>query len=625
MWDEFCSNHKIDSRLAQILTEDLKFTKITKVQYEVIPRFSKNQDVIVKACTGSGKTLAYVLPLYQQLISHHESILASIKENYGKDYSTIKGSDEADHFYTTKKGVLGVVLLPTRELAIQVYNIILTFSKHKSLEGLFSAVLLIGGKGIQYDIDKFSNESLFPTIIVATPSRLYDLVEKLDLEFRNTQVVVLDEADKMLELGYLQKLSHLISRFNKQRRTGLFSATINSQLQNMVITGMRNPVFIDVKFESKNLDDIFIKNLRNPERSKISIIENYIDQLDNIKKITQEIPMQLENYYILFDNYTEKFAILISLLERYADKKLMIFFATCNSVDYYSTVLGSSFSSMSTYKLHSKISKNRRRKDYCNFLKANKAILLTTDLSSRGIDVPDIDLIIQFDPPKNEEVFIHRVGRTARVGKKGESITFINSMEKQFINYLSLKKVKIDPMETPEYKAEESLKILHNANTADKLIYDRAVKAFVSFVKFYSEHDLKYIFDIKGLDIGNLATSFQLLRLPRIKEILGRNVKNFKQSDLDPSEIKYLDSNVGTQMAKKKEKSKMKQEERKIRKEIGEIDRQVKYSRSKSERKRIKNKNNMEEWKDLAEEEKLYKKFKKGKISKEEYNSLFTK
>lgn len=420
MWQEFKNKYSINDEIIKIIEEDFKFDKITKVQNIVIPEFLKNKDVIVKSCTGSGKTLSYVIPLFQRLLS-----LMKLNEEEGQQN-------------TTKDKILTVVLLPSRELCIQVFNIIIKFAEILK----FTYALFIGGKKLQIDLDKLNIN--IPNIIVATPGRLFDLHENVKFDFKHVELLILDEADKMLEMGYEVKLTSLIANLPKQRRTGLFSATMNSQIDNIVKAGMRNPIFIDIKvvINSANADinEIFVTNIKentdnnvkNIENSYFKIIENFDKNKDEISQLSQEVPIQLKQYYIMAERINEKFPKFYKLIFDYINghnnkepvKKLMIFFATCNSVDYFSIILSKLLPQTKIFKLHSKIAQKKRKLEYRNFIKCETGILLTTDLSARGIDVPDINVIIQFDPPKNEEAYIHRIGRTARAGKVGEVSIF---------------------------------------------------------------------------------------------------------------------------------------------------------------------------------------------------------
>lgn len=641
-------NLKLNEVLYDIITEKLNYKEPTIVQNEVIKRFNKNQDVIVKACTGSGKTISYVLPMFNILL------------NVLKDYEELRKDDNLSYFKSNEDlelketktdqflnlGILAVILVPTRELAVQVYDVINIFlEKIKSLK----ATLLIGGRRIDIDLLKFKND-FYPNIIVSTPGRLCDIDKQLTLSFNKLELLIIDEADKMLEIGLTPELSYLIDKFNKQRRTGLFSATMNSQMDNIIMSGLRNPVYIDVQFNTNNKDGLFMSN-SDSKLSTIKIIDDYFNRISEIKALQQEIPKQLDNYYVLMKSLSEKLPILLQILNHYLslNKKIMIFFATCSLVDYYSLVLSNEFKELKEkineneeliYKIHSKVSQKKRNTEYKKFLKCKAGVLLTTDLSSRGIDIPNLDIVIQFDPPKNEEIFVHRVGRTARVGKKGESYLFLmNNHEMSFLSYLKNKGIILKEVNKNTNNDKNDLLIdlnsniiqkqdekLLNFNISDKWIYDKAVKAFVSYVKFYTEHDLKYIFDSKLFDFGDFANSLQLCRLPRVKEILGRKISTFKNHlTIDPKNLVYLNKNIESQMKEKSVKSEEKRNEKKLRQEIIQIDKERRKNKSRHEKKKSKQMNSQKEWDDFADEERLFKKLKKGKISKEEYDKIFLK
>ena len=632
MWEELKEKLNISPEIINILTNIYKFDKITKVQYIVINEFLKNQDVIVKSITGSGKTLSYIIPLFQRLIKYSLEI-----ENY-------------------KNKILCLILLPSRELSEQVYNDINIFINN--ILEKFTCQLLIGGKKIDNDLDKLSNDT--PNIIVATPGRLIDIDDKMKLQFNELQLLIIDEADKMLDMGFEMAVSSIISKLPKQRRTGLFSATVTSNVENIIKAGMRNPIFIDIFINGKNNNNIFIEN----SDLKIKNLGNYGNfykiipfsednyQINNIKN---EVPKGLNQYYRLIKNIKYKIPHLIQILNSLynteKNKKIMLFLSTCNSVDYFNLLLPKIFkyfniNDYSIYKLHSKINQNKREKELKDFKQNfnNKInILLTTDLASRGIDVPDIDMIIQFDPPKNEDSYIHKAGRTARVGNSGISLLFLIENELPFITYMKQKFIYIENFPSllkEEYMEDKIdnksiLQCIKDINISDKWIYDKAVNSFVSFIKFYHEIELKYIFDYRQLDLGNLANSFQLLKLPRlkIKEFNNESIKNFeKDNNIVPKDLKYLNSNIEKQMNEKKEKIYLKlnefhqkKREREEMKNNFNKNNEKKINRTRKEKKEAKIRQMIEQWDDLADDELMYKKYKKGKISKEEYEKYLLK
>ena len=631
MWKIFSEKLNLDPEIPRIITDIFKFEKITKVQNIVITEFLKNKDVIVKSVTGSGKTLSYIIPIIQRLI------------NYSKQNNNYKTE------------IFALILLPARELAEQVYTEISKFIFN--IKYKISFQLFIGGKKFEEDIIKFRKE--IPNIIIATPGRFQDFIEKEKISFSNLEILILDEADKMLDMGFEMAVSNIIAKLPKQRRTGLFSATVTSNVENIIKAGMRNPEFINIIINQNKSSNLFINE--NELKEKINKKGNYYDiiefSVDNYKinNTSQEVPKGLGQYYREIKNIKYKIPHLIQILyglyfnEEKKTQKIMIFFSTHFAVDYFNLLLPELFkkflmTDFSCSKLHSKISQNKREKEYKTFKFEEKYklnILLTTDLSARGIDIPDIDIIIQFDPPKNEDSYIHKAGRTARVGNTGVSIIFLLQEELAFINYMKLKFIFIEEMPYP-YKTEEKnekeidelnnlsiLKCIKDINLSDKWIYDKAVNTFISFLRFYKENELKYIFDVRTFDIGNFANGLQLIKLPRLKinEFKNEKIKNFVGDEgVLPQEIKYLDKNIKKQMEIKKEKIDKKLEEIRERKKIKNEKIKLngrnhgdKLNRTRKEKKEVKIKNIIEQWDDLADDDLLYKKYKKGKITEEEY------
>ena len=606
MWKHLSDKLNLDEEIPRIITDIFKFEKITKVQNIVITEFLKNKDVIVKSVTGSGKTLSYIIPIIQRMINFSKQNL-----NY-------------------KNEIYALILLPARELAEQVYQEISKFITN--LKYKITSQLFIGGKKYEEDLIKYQKE--IPNIIIATPGRILDFIEKEKISLSNLEILILDEADRMLDMGFELTVSNIISKLPKQRRTGLFSATVTSNVENIIKAGMRNPEFINIIINQNKTSNLFINE--NELKEKIgkkgtyyNIIEFSVDNY-KINNTSQEVPKGLGQYFREIQNIKYKIPHLIQILyglyfnEEKNSQKIMIFLSTCHAVDYFNILLPELFKKLnltnfSCSKLHSKISQNKREKEYKNFKMEDKHklnILLTTDLSARGIDIPDIDIIIQFDPPKNEDSYIHKAGRTARVGNTGVSIIFLKTEEKNENEVDQIGDISI-------------LKLIKDINISDKWIYDKAVNTFISFLRFYKENELKYIFDIRSFDIGNFANSFQLLKLPRLKinEFKNETIKNFVgDNNIEPVQLKYLDKNIKKQMEIKKEKINKKLEElrekKKIKNELIKLNGRNngdKLNRTRKEKKEIKIKNIIEQWDDLADDDLLYKKYKKGKISKEEY------
>jgi ATP-dependent RNA helicase DDX55/SPB4 len=213
----------------QIVNEELGFTQVTKTQGATIPLLLTNKDVCVKACTGSGKTLAFVIPIIQTL----QNLLVSAAKEEGDQTKLFANND-----------VLALLIAPSRELAMQTTKVLATFMP--ILAPHLNFCYFIGGDKLEYDLERINEKGA--NVVVGTPGRLYDLVvHEKKLNLRKLEILVLDEADKLLDQGHEQHISELLAGCPKQRRTGLFSATMPSSLKNFIKIGMRNPYFVDVK------------------------------------------------------------------------------------------------------------------------------------------------------------------------------------------------------------------------------------------------------------------------------------------------------------------------------------------------------------------------------------------
>lgn len=371
--------------------EKLGFEFMTPVQASTIPYFMQNKDVAVEAVTGSGKTLAFVVPVVEMLIKRS---------------------------YPWTKGEVGaLVISPTRELASQIASVFSPF-----LPPSLSLALLIGGRDILSDVALVNEQGA--QVIVATPGRLVDLLCRSDCQLapavRSLEVLVLDEADRLLELGFEQSINTVFSYLPKQRRTGLFSATLTQDVKGLIRAGMRNPVTITV-------------------REKHSSSGAHSDLTPT--------PKTLHNYYLVSTAET-KMAQLFTLLKQLHDKKIIVFFATCASVSYFA-MLTKRFlpSSATVLALHGRMH-SKRQKCFDTFSSSSSAVLMCTDVMARGVDFPLVDWVIQFDPPSSTKAFVHRCGRTARIGHMGQAVVMLLESEVSYIDFLKLNQhISLEPFE----------------------------------------------------------------------------------------------------------------------------------------------------------------------------------
>lgn len=355
----------------------LGFEFMTPVQSAAIPYFMQNTDVAVEAITGSGKTLAFVLPIVEIL------------------------SRRSEPWSAGETGAL--ILTPTRELATQIASVVKSFLQNSSL----FLVLLIGGKDLQENITSINTHGAH--LVVATPGRLVDVLSRQDCKLassvRSLEVLVLDEADRLLELGFEQSINTVLSYLPKQRRTGLFSATLNQDVKALIRAGMRNPVTITVKDKQTSTD-------------------------------LTPTPKSLANFYLVCEA-EEKVLALFTLLQNLRDQKIIVFFATCASVSYFGTLARRLFPELNILSLHGKMH-SKRQKLFTQFSSCSNGCLMCTDVMARGVDFPSVDWVIQFDPPSCTKSFVHRCGRTARMGKKGQALVMLLPSETPYVEFLNL-------------------------------------------------------------------------------------------------------------------------------------------------------------------------------------------
>lgn len=571
------------------------FRHMTPVQSSAIPLLLQNKDVIVEAVTGSGKTLSYIIPILEILRKREEPL----KNNQ----------------------VGAIIISPTRELATQIYNVLLNFNKK------YHVLLLTGGSNhVPQDLAKEINEK-GASIVIATPGRLeYLLRDTVLLNCKELELLILDEADRLLDMGFEKSLRNIISCLPKQRRTGLYSATMTDALNELVKVGLRNPVKVVV-----NVQDVKSKQI-------------------------QRTPSSLSISYILCKE-DEKIKLLCDLIFSEPQKKFMVFFSTCCAVDYFYKIMkilvskqeNNDYSSPPIFSLHGKMESKKRSIIYENFIKSPNGLMLCTDVAARGLDIPDICCVIQFDPPQDPHAFLHRCGRTARFDKEGNAIIFLHHHEETYIDYMKVKKVPIQEYQRPPPMEEQNIQsFIHSQILSDRDLYLKSISAFVSYLKSYKEHQLKYIFQFKKLNLLLIAKGYFLVSLPKSPEITEYLKRKEVKSEEGKEEI--LMSCNFVKNSKVLEKIPFKdriREKQRIEKEVNEkkkrdlitINKQptswslqkekkekklIRKEKKEKKREAIQKKNNTEEdWEDLQRETRLIKKLKSKKISEEDFNREF--
>ncbi|CAM5101130.1 unnamed protein product [Natator depressus] len=549
---------------------ELGFPHMTPVQSATIPLFMNNKDVAAEAVTGSGKTLAFVIPILEILLRREEKL--------------------------KKMQVGAIVITPTRELAVQIDEVLSHFTKHFPQ---FGQILLIGGRNPIEDIEKFKEHG--GNIIIATPGRLEDLFRRkadgLDLAscVKSLDVLVLDEADRLLDMGFEASLNTILDFLPKQRRTGLFSATQTQEVENLVRAGLRNPVRISVKEKGVAASS------------------------------TQKTPTRLENYYMIC-KADEKFNQLVHFLRRHKQEKHLVFFSTCACVEYYGKALESLVKNVKIMCIHGKM-KHKRNKIFTEFRKLPSGILVCTDVMARGIDIPEVNWVLQYDPPSSASAFVHRCGRTARIGHLGSALVFLLPMEESYVNFLSInQKCPMQEMK-PLKNVVDVLPKLKSLALADRAMFEKGMKAFVSCVQAYAKHECNLIFRIKDLDFASFARGFALLRMPKMPELKGKCFSDFVPVSIDTDSIPFKDKNREKQRQKLLEQQRKERQENEGKRKFIRNKAWSKQKAKKEKKKKITTKRRRDEGSDIEDEEmeellndtRLLKRLKKGKISEEEF------
>lgn len=378
--------------------------------------------------------------------------------------------------------------LSCRELAKQIYSVLTLFTK--ASDAHFTCHLFTGAEKLPKDIDKLKLAG-GSHILVGTPGRLLTLLMQTDckIDARELEVLVLDEADRLLDLGFQEALRSIVRQLPKQRRTALFSATMNDELNSFISVGLRNPIKIVVKVENLN------------------------------SKEAQRIPSTLHIQYALMEA-DQKLSHLVQFLNEKKGKKCILYFATCHCVDYFSSILSrllDAYTGDQIFSLHRKLNATKRTKVYQAFNEAPSALLCCTDLAARGLDFQDIHWVVQFDAPQDPSSFIHRCGRSARLGSKGNALFYLLPNEESFLDLLKLRKIPVHALSTtpaeqglpPSTESAEQRTLALNRTEIE--LYQKSIQAFVSYIRFYQEHRAKYIFNFKHLNLSPLTKLFGLL------------------------------------------------------------------------------------------------------------------
>jgi len=331
----------------------INFINPTEVQEKTIPIALESKDIIIKAKTGTGKTAAFLIPMIQMLKLNEKNA--------------------------------GIIIVPTRELAIQVYSVF----KELSMGTKLSAALVYGGTSIGMQIESLRKS---PNIIIGTPGRIIDLMQRKELIIKNTKILILDEADMMLDLGFMDDIEYIISTMPKRKQVMLFSATMPERI---------------MKLSQKYMNDAYHVNLNDEELTVNTISHKYA-----------------------LSNHSKKLETLLTFISEYNPKKSIIFSGTKRNADFiYNALINSGYKAT---VMHGDLKQSQRERALQEFRK-NAQFLVATNVAARGLDIKGISDIINYDIPSEPYVYVHRVGRSARMGADGSAFTIVSEDEIRFL------------------------------------------------------------------------------------------------------------------------------------------------------------------------------------------------
>ena len=340
------------------------YTSPTPIQEKSIPHLIKGRDILGCAQTGTGKTAAFAIPVLQNIVLNGES------ENGPKQ-------------------IKALILAPTRELAIQIEESFTAYGKHLNIKNL----VIFGGvpqnpqtRALKQGVD----------VLIATPGRLIDLINQKFIDLQYVKYFILDEADRMLDMGMINDVKKIIAKLPKVRQNMLFSATMPKEVSNLVDSILKNPVNVEVAPVSSTVD-----------------------------RISQEV------YFVSKKN---KKSLLIDILKDESITSVLVFSRTKRGANVITKELISA--GIEAQAIHGDKSQNQRQLALSNFKEGKIRVLVATDIAARGIDVDELSHVINFDLPEVPETYVHRIGRTGRAGHDGASISFCCEEEKDLLRYI---------------------------------------------------------------------------------------------------------------------------------------------------------------------------------------------
>ncbi|XP_008974232.1 probable ATP-dependent RNA helicase DDX31 isoform X5 [Pan paniscus] len=525
----------------------LKMSSMTSVQKQSIPVLLEGRDALVRSQTGSGKTLAYCIPVVQSLQAME---------------SKIQRSD----------GPYALVLVPTRELALQSFDTV-----QKLLKPFTWIVpgVLMGGEKRKSEKARLRKGI---NILISTPGRLVDHIKSTkNIHFSRLRWLVFDEADRILDLGFEKDITVILNAVNaecQKRQNVLLSATLTEGVTRLADISLHDPVSISVLDKSHdqlNPKDKAVQEVCPPPAG---------DELDSFA-----IPESLKQHVTVVPSKLRLVCLAAFILQKCKfekDQKMVVFFSSCELVEFHyslflQTLLSSSGAPASGQlpsasmrlkflRLHGGMEQEERTAVFQEFSHSRRGVLLCTDVAARGLDLPQVTWIVQYNAPSSPAEYIHRIGRTARIGCHGSSLLILAPSEAEYVNSLASHKINVSEIKMEDilcvltrddcfkgkrWGAQKSRAVgpqeIRERATVLQTVFEDYVhsserrvswakKALQSFIQAYATYprELKHIFHVRSLHLGHVAKSFGLRDAPRNLSALTRKKRkaHVKRPDL---------------------------------------------------------------------------------------------
>ena len=341
--------------------EEKGYNRPTPIQQQAIPVALSRKDILGCAQTGTGKTASFAIPIIQLL--------------------------QADPIITKRKGVKALILTPTRELALQISECLDEYARYTPVRH----GVMFGGVNQRPQVTMLQKGI---DILVATPGRLLDLMSQGFLSLDQVKYFVLDEADRMLDMGFIHDIKRILPKLPKEKQTLFFSATMPDSIVTLASALLKNPVKITI----------------TPESPTVDAIEQFVYVVEK----------------------AEKGRLLISLLRKAENQSVLVFSRTKHNADRIVRVLGKA--GIGSQAIHGNKSQAARQSALGNFKSGKTRVMVATDIAARGIDINELPLVINYDLPDVPETYVHRIGRTGRAGNAGTAFTFCSQEERKLVD-----------------------------------------------------------------------------------------------------------------------------------------------------------------------------------------------